>query len=147
MFLITILIVSSNETFVKKESISKIHMKELRCCLLMMDTNSTESSRVCSLLLIGDIISRKNLKFYMFMSQFDMSLLSILEDYQIILYEFLVRYLITYQINYQINFFLDHIAAIFFFWYRFIRAIYHNYYLQKKYVIVTMEKFSRKLKN
>lgn len=147
MFLITILIVSSNETFVKKESISKIHMKELRCCLLMMDTNSTESSRVCSFLLIGDIISRKNLKFYMFMRQFDMNLLSILEDHQIILYKFLVRYLITYQINYQINFFLNHIAAIFFFWYRFVRTIDHNYYLQKKYVIVTVEKFSRKLKN
>lgn len=81
----------------------------------MMDTNSTESSRVCSFLLIGDIISRKNLKFYMFMRQFDMNLLSILEDHQIILYKFLVRYLITYQINYQINFFLNHIAAIFFF--------------------------------
>ena len=122
-------------------------MKELRCCLLMMDTNSTESSRVCSFLLIGDIISRKNLKFYMFMRQFDMNLLSVLGDHQIILYKFLVRYLITYQINYQINFFLNHIAAIFFFWYRFVRNIDHNYYLQKKNVIVTVEKFSRKLKN
>ena len=49
------------------------------------------------------------------MRQFDMNLLSVLEDHQIILYKFLVRYLITYQINYQINFFLNHIAAIFFF--------------------------------
>ena len=68
----------------------------------------------------------------MFMRQFDMNLLSILEDYQIILYKLLVRYLITYQINYQINFFLNHIAAIFFFfWHRFVRTIDHNYYLQK----------------
>ena len=147
MFLITILIVSSNEAFVKKESVSKIHMKELQCCSLMMDKNSTESSRVCSFLLIGDIISRKKLKFYMFMRQFDMNLLSILEDYQIILYKLLVRYLITYQINYQINFFLNHIAAIFF----FLAQICKNYRSQllfaEKCVIVTEEKFSRKLKN
>lgn len=41
-------------------SITKPDMKELRCFLLMMDTNAMKYLRVYSFLLMGDIQSSKN---------------------------------------------------------------------------------------
>ena len=58
-YLITISIVSSNGKFVNKESMSKLHIKELRSCLSIMATDSKESLSVYSLLVMGNMKPNK----------------------------------------------------------------------------------------
>ena len=48
-------IVFSNGKLVKKESMSKLHLKGLRSCLPVMDANSNESLTGFSFFAIGDI--------------------------------------------------------------------------------------------
>ena len=50
---------SYNGTFVNKEYISKLHIKELWSCLSVMDANSNESLSMYSFLVMSDVKSYK----------------------------------------------------------------------------------------